>query len=92
MTLAARLLARREVARVVVVAPTDHLRTQWAEAAHAAGIVLDPTLNQRRRARAGGHQGLRHHVRPGGGQARSARRPVHGRQDSRHPRRGPPRR
>lgn len=44
LTLAARLLARREVARVVVVAPTDHLRTQWAEAAHAAGIVLDPTL------------------------------------------------
>lgn len=44
LTLASRLLARREVARVVVVAPTDHLRTQWAEAADAAGIVLDPTL------------------------------------------------
>ncbi len=44
LTLAARLIARREVARVVVVAPTDHLRTQWAEAADAVGIVLDPTL------------------------------------------------
>ncbi|SDQ73169.1 DEAD/DEAH box helicase [Quadrisphaera sp. DSM 44207] len=44
LTLASRLLARRVVDRVVVVAPTDHLRTQWAEAADAAGLVLDPTL------------------------------------------------
>jgi superfamily II DNA or RNA helicase len=44
LTLASRLLARRVVDRVVVVAPTDHLRTQWAEAAGAMGIVLDPTL------------------------------------------------
>jgi superfamily II DNA or RNA helicase len=32
------------IQRVVVVAPTDHLRTQWAHAAHAAGIALDPSL------------------------------------------------
>jgi len=44
LSLAARLLARREVARVVVVCPTDHLRLQWAEAADAMGIVLDPNL------------------------------------------------
>jgi superfamily II DNA or RNA helicase len=44
LTLAARLLSRREVGRVVVVAPTDHLRLQWAEAADAMGIVLDPNL------------------------------------------------
>ncbi|MGY1722983.1 DEAD/DEAH box helicase [Blastococcus sp. SYSU DS0533] len=44
LTLAARLLSRREVARVVVVAPTDHLRLQWAEAADRMGIVLDPNL------------------------------------------------
>jgi len=44
LTLAARLLSRREVARVVVVCPTDHLRLQWAEAADAMGIVLDPNL------------------------------------------------
>src|SRR4051812_12155112 len=31
LTLAARLLSRREVARIVVVCPTDHLRLQWAE-------------------------------------------------------------
>jgi superfamily II DNA or RNA helicase len=44
LTLAAELLATRAVDRVVVVCPTDHLRTQWAEAALAFGIGLDPTL------------------------------------------------
>src|SRR3954467_14192547 len=42
LTLAARLLSRREVARVIVVCPTDHLRLQWADAADRMGIVLDP--------------------------------------------------
>jgi superfamily II DNA or RNA helicase len=44
LTLAQRLLTRREVARVVVVCPTDHLRLQWADAADRMGIVLDPGL------------------------------------------------
>jgi superfamily II DNA or RNA helicase len=44
LTLASRLLSRREVARVVVVCPTDHLRLQWADAADLMGIVLDPGL------------------------------------------------
>src|SRR3712207_1589940 len=44
LTLAQRLLTRREVARVIVVCPTDHLRLQWADAANAMGIVLDPGL------------------------------------------------
>src|SRR3954465_7708678 len=44
LTLAARLLQRREVARVIVVCPTDHLRLQWADAADRMGIVLDPGL------------------------------------------------
>jgi superfamily II DNA or RNA helicase len=44
LTLASRLLGRREVARVIVVCPTDHLRLQWADAADRMGIVLDPGL------------------------------------------------
>jgi superfamily II DNA or RNA helicase len=44
LTLAQRLLTRREIARVVVVCPTDHLRLQWADAADRMGIVLDPGL------------------------------------------------
>jgi superfamily II DNA or RNA helicase len=42
LVLAARLIASREVAQVTVVTPTDHLKRQWADAAHAAGIRLDP--------------------------------------------------
>ena len=45
LTLAAELLASRLVDRVVVVCPTDHLRTQWATAALSLGIGLDPTLS-----------------------------------------------
>jgi len=44
LTLAQRLMAAKIVDQVVVVAPTDHLRTQWAVAAENAGIMLDPTL------------------------------------------------
>jgi superfamily II DNA or RNA helicase len=45
LALARRLLARRIVGRVIVVCPTDHLRTQWAEAAERVGLALDPTLS-----------------------------------------------
>jgi superfamily II DNA or RNA helicase len=44
VTLANRLIARKAVSRVIVVAPTDHLRTQWADAAAVLGLTLDPTL------------------------------------------------
>jgi superfamily II DNA or RNA helicase len=44
LTLGARLLERRSVDRVIVVCPTDHLRTQWAEAARRVDLPLDPNL------------------------------------------------
>ena len=44
LTLAARLRDQRAIDRVIVVVPTDHLRTQWADAAAAMGISLDPKL------------------------------------------------
>ena len=43
LTVAAELLGRRVVDRVTVVAPTEHLKVQWAEAAARAGIPIDPT-------------------------------------------------
>ena len=43
--MAAELLGRRVVERVTVVAPTEHLKTQWAEAAARAGIPIDPTYS-----------------------------------------------
>lgn len=45
LTVAAELLGRRIIDRITVVAPTEHLKTQWAEAAARAGIPLDPTYS-----------------------------------------------
>lgn len=44
LRLASELLRRREVDRITVVAPTEHLKYQWAEAAAKVGIKLDPTF------------------------------------------------
>ena len=43
LSVAAELLGRRVVDRVTIVAPTEHLKLQWAEAAARAGIPIDPT-------------------------------------------------
>jgi len=47
LRIASELLQRRIVDRVTVVAPTEHLKIQWAEAAHRAGIRLDPRFSNR---------------------------------------------
>ena len=44
LTLARRLHEARLIDRVIVVVPTDHLRTQWADAGSGSGLLLDPTL------------------------------------------------
>jgi superfamily II DNA or RNA helicase len=56
LRLAAELLARRTVDRITVVAPTEHLKRQWADAAHRAGIRLDPTFTN-----AAGRYGRHYH-------------------------------
>ncbi len=43
LSVAADLLGRRIVDRITVVAPTEHLKLQWAEAGARAGIPIDPT-------------------------------------------------
>jgi len=48
LTMAAELLSRRVVDRITVVAPTEHLKTQWAEAAAKVGIPLDPAYSGRK--------------------------------------------
>ncbi|GAA3544589.1 hypothetical protein AFL01nite_16520 [Aeromicrobium flavum] len=45
LTIAADLLHRRIIERVVVVAPTEHLKSQWAQAAARSGIALEPNLS-----------------------------------------------
>jgi superfamily II DNA or RNA helicase len=42
LTVAAELLARREVACLTIVTPTEHLKHQWAQAAQRFGIAIDP--------------------------------------------------
>lgn len=45
LTIAADLLHRRVVERVVVVTPTEHLKSQWAQSAARSGIALEPNLS-----------------------------------------------
>ena len=44
LRIAAELIAAGEIDAVTVVAPTEHLKSQWANAAHVAGISLDPNF------------------------------------------------
>jgi superfamily II DNA or RNA helicase len=44
LTLASNLLSRRQIDRIIIVAPTEHLKTQWAEAAHKINIAIDPNF------------------------------------------------
>lgn len=45
LTVAAELLGRRMIDRLIIVAPTEHLKLQWAEAAARAGLPIDPTYS-----------------------------------------------
>lgn len=45
LRIAAELLESRVVRRVTVVAPTEHLKRQWADAAARVGIRLDPAFS-----------------------------------------------
>ncbi len=42
LRLAVELLSRRTVDRITIVAPTEHLKVQWADAAHRVGLHIDP--------------------------------------------------
>ncbi len=43
LTVAKELLTRREIVAVTIVAPTEHLKYQWAQAARRFGIAIDPS-------------------------------------------------
>ena len=44
LRVALTLLQTRQIRRIVVVTPTEHLKVQWADAAARVGIQLDPGL------------------------------------------------
>jgi len=45
LRIATELLSMGVVSRVTVVAPTEHLKTQWADAASRVGIRIDPRFS-----------------------------------------------
>ncbi len=45
LSVAAELIGRRIIDRITIVAPTEHLKLQWAEAAARAGIPIDPAYS-----------------------------------------------
>ncbi len=47
LALASHLFQRRQIERIVVVAPTEHLKTQWADAAARLKIPIDPGFGSR---------------------------------------------
>ena len=51
LRVARELLDARIITKITVVTPTEHLKVQWADAAHRAGIALDPGLGRSRRGR-----------------------------------------
>jgi len=58
LRLASELLRRGVVDRIVVVAPTEHLKTQWADAAARVSIRLDPRFTNRQAAPARHYHGV----------------------------------
>ena len=58
LRVATELLAARVVRRVVVVAPTEHLKVQWADAAARVGLHLDPGIGGARRGRSREYDGV----------------------------------
>jgi len=58
LRVAAELRRRRIVRRVTVVCPTEHLKRQWADAAHRAGIALDPRFRNSQGSHGGTYDGV----------------------------------
>jgi superfamily II DNA or RNA helicase len=58
LTVAAELLARREVAALTIVTPTEHLKHQWAEAASRFGIAIDSSYSNAQGRAAVGFTGV----------------------------------
>jgi len=56
LRLATELFAMGLISRVTVVAPTEHLKTQWADAASRVGIRIDPRFTN-----AAGRHGAEYH-------------------------------
>lgn len=58
LTIAKELFNRGDINRLTVVAPTDHLKRQWADAAARVGISIDPNFKNSDGSTGRGYQGV----------------------------------
>ncbi|ADG74217.1 type III restriction protein res subunit [Cellulomonas flavigena DSM 20109] len=58
LRIATELLEAKVVRRVTVVAPTEHLKKQWADAAARVGIRLDPRFSNAQGRHGAGYDGV----------------------------------
>ncbi len=58
LRVATELLERGAVQRITVVCPTEHLKRQWADAAHRVGIRIDPQFRNAMGSHAEGYDGV----------------------------------
>jgi superfamily II DNA or RNA helicase len=58
LRVATELLGAGAISRVTVVAPTEHLKTQWADAAARVGIRLDPSFSNAQGAHGRDYDGV----------------------------------
>lgn len=58
LRLATELLADRTVESITIVTPTEHLKHQWAQAAAAAGIAIDPNFRNTAGATSSDYRGV----------------------------------
>lgn len=47
LALAEKLISVKQIDTVIIIVPTDHLRTQWSDAAIEKGIFVDPSLSNK---------------------------------------------
>lgn len=58
LRIATELLERKVVRRVTIVAPTEHLKHQWADAAARVGIRIDPNFRNSQGRHGQGYDGV----------------------------------
>ena len=92
LRVATELLDRGVVSRITVVAPTEHLKRQWAEAAARVGIRLDPEVHEPQGAHGRDFDGVAVTYAQVAMQPDAAPGPHRAAPDPGDPRRDPPRR
>ena len=92
LRIATELLDRGVVRAVTVVAPTEHLKTQWADAAARVGIHLNPAFSNSSGLQSHEYDGVALTYAQVASKPQLHRRRTEDMPDARHPRRDPPRR